>query len=673
MNTHVPYSCDIVLPVYNGLTYVRNCIESLLTHTPSTLYRLHIIDDASDGATWAYLQQMTAAYNHFSLHRNTENLGFLKSCNKGMALGEAPFVLLLNSDVIVTPGWLETLTSCAEQDKKIAAVNPLSNHAANLSLPIATGLNFLDMHDYLSHHAPREAADVVTNVGFCLLLRRIALAEVGLFDEIYDRGYCEESDLCMRLTTSGWRTVVAMNCYVYHKGSGSFSDRDARYAKNRAIFDSRWKTEYLRQFALFRKANPLDMARILFEAESRWSPIPSLRITYRALRRSFAQKSWRPFFITFLRGLRSAIRARRTLVSDDYFTRFRSTSKTALSVTYVLPTLSLAGGVLSVIQLVNELTLAGVEARIATLSIDLDVKDWPLFTAPILYGSSRELLDNFPQSDIAVATHWTTARHIAEVLNRGKASHSVYFLQDYESWFYPDSKMKMRKRVLATYKQISHKIVKSDWLAHMLGRIGYATVKIPLGMNLDIFYPRRVAKSKHPVVMAMARSSTPWRGYTDAVESLRLVKQQYPHVEIVLFGDAVPADTLPFAATITGSITNQNALAELYSYADIFLDASTFQGFGRPALEAMACGTACVLTNVGGVNEYARHEQNCLLAAPHNPETLAASISRLIEDLSLRQHLVHAGLATAKDYCHRREARDTLQYFKRLMEQTNGQ
>ena len=99
-------------------------------------------------------------------------------------------------------GWLGRLLACA--DTNIASVNPLTNHASQISIPIAPSANFISMDRTIRKLSQRQYPDVVTGVGFCMLLRRSALDDVGLFDEIYGHGYCEESDLCMRLTTKGF-------------------------------------------------------------------------------------------------------------------------------------------------------------------------------------------------------------------------------------------------------------------------------------------------------------------------------------------------------------------------------------------------------------------------------------------------------------------------------------
>ena len=653
--------CDIVLPVYNGLTYVSDCIASIIDNSGECPYRLFIIDDCSDYLTNAHLTKLSKTYSQIILHRNSENLGFVKSCNIGIALGEAPYVVLINSDVIVTSGWLSRLLRCAESDTRIASVNPLTNYASNINIPMAPGANFYGMDEVLSNNSPTNYPNVVTGVGFCMLLRRSALDEVGLFDEVYGRGYCEESDLCMRLTTHGYRTVVADNVYIFHKGRATFTDRGERYKHNREIFDSRWGREYKRQFQTFLSENPLKSVRDLFSLKQQWDPEPSMRETYRCMRGRIRQRQYLKVIREVAWGIRNFLAAKRDTVTTDSVARV--TRPNRLRVTYVLHNLSIAGGVLSVVQLVDELILLGVEARIVALREYMEIYDWKFFTRPIVFRSASELVANFPESDIAVATHWTTVPWVTDAVKIGRVGASIYFIQDYEGWFFPEEDKESRKSVGKTYDLIELKIVKSDWLKGLLTKDGHCAVKIPLGMDLKLFYPRDVKKADHPVVMAMTRPRTPRRGFPHVMEALRQVKEAVPEVEIVLFGDDLSSQNIPFAYRDERIITDQNRLAELYSSADVFLDGSDFQGFGRTALEAMACGAGCVLTSVGGVTEYSHDGKNCLLVPPQKPEFFAKAIIRILKDDHLAQRLVQGGFETIKAYCHKREAKETLKFF----------
>ena len=195
---------------------------------------------------------------------------------------------------------------------------------------------------------------------------------------------------------------------------------------------------------------------------------------------------------------------------------------------------------------------------------------------------------------------------------------------------------------------------------------GYETHKITLGMDLGRFYPRMIKKDR-PTVMAMVRPKTPRRGFQTTIDAIAQIKQAMPETEIILFGDRFLRNhSIPFPYRDEGIVTDQDRLAVLYSESDVFIDGSDFQGFGRCGLEAMACGAACVLTEVGGVTEYARHNDNALLVPPKQPKALSGAALRILNDSKLKQALVQKGYETARRFCHKREARDTLVYFEQF-------
>lgn len=661
-----PASCDLILPVYNSLTQVRACIASIFTNTDDKLYKLWVINDDSDAVTTAYLDYIAVNFPQIELINNENNLGFLKSCNKAMQLGQAEYVLLLNSDVIVSPNWLANMLQCANSDKLIASVNPLTNSAAQIEIIMQPGNHFLDMNWRLQEYFNNKitAIDVVTGVGFCLLLRRTALQEVGLFDEIYGHGYCEESDLCMRLTTRGYRTVVTPNVYVYHQGQASFGSNHQLYEQNRKIFDQRWRAEYKRQFSAFKRRNPLKEINLLFHSSKRWQPQPVIWTFYRILTANWHKKQILAMMLNSLRAIKQLSQAFSSK-PDANLVNY-NTKPDQLKITYLVNKLVISGGVLSIIQLVNGLILLGVEARIATLFVDPALKHWQLLTAPMVFRNQLELINNLPSTDIVVATHWSTANWAAQIQSQQPNTKSVYYLQDYEAWFSTEHKHK--SVVIESYKLIPHKIVTSNWLKQLLAQDGYNSHKICIGVDIACFYPRPVLPKSKLIILTMARPGTPWRGFNTAMQALSIVKQQYPQVEIILFGDnQLHKQNISFAYQDEGLITEPNYLARLYSTADIFLDASDYQGFGRLSLEAMACNTACVLTSEGGINEYAKHEYNCLQAAPQQPQAFAQAIIRLLQDSNLRTQLAWQGLQTVQNYNTDLEAQITYDYFNSLV------
>jgi O-antigen biosynthesis protein len=223
---------DVIVPVYRGLDDTRRCVLSVLNSAVKTPYRLVIINDASpDPEVTLWLRSIQAQHSEvIELLENPENLGFVGTVNRGMALHEDRDVLLLNSDAEVANNWLDRLQVAAYSDTKVATVTPFSNNATICSYPEFCKDNELPIdHDTASldqHFAQvntGQVVDVPTGVGFCMYIRRDALNEIGLFDTAnFGKGYGEENDFCCRASTAGWRNLHALDVFVRHAGGVSF-------------------------------------------------------------------------------------------------------------------------------------------------------------------------------------------------------------------------------------------------------------------------------------------------------------------------------------------------------------------------------------------------------------------------------------------------------------------
>ncbi len=359
-------------------------------------------------------------------------------------------------------------------------------------------------------------------------------------------------------------------------------------------------------------------------------------------------------------------RWRRELGQGRTITAPASVPEDALRVTYVLPQLRLSGGALVVVELVNELRELGVDARIATLRDQRDVYRTRFLERPMVFESVDDMLRRSPEVDVAVATHWSTAAWVRDLVARGRAAHAAYFVQDYESWFYAESDTATRQAVRDSYGLIDAKIVTSDWLGDLLAHEGHSSRKVTPGLDLDVFYPRPDERAPRPTVLALARPRTPRRGFDTVVETLRLVRDRVPGVDIVLFGEKLGRMPLPFPYRGEGVITGQDHLARVYRRAWVHFDGSDFQAFGRVALEAMACGTPSVLTDVGGVHEYARDGENCLLVPSGDAGAAADALVHVLREPRLLDRLRACGLATVRDYSIRQKAREMRAFFDEL-------
>jgi hypothetical protein len=145
-----------------------------------------------------------AIHPHVELMRNERNLGFTGTANRGMGLSRRD-VVLLNSDTIVTDGWLEALLRCAASDPSIGTITPWSNNAEILSYPRfcvnnawPAGADPAPLARAFARAAVPSYPDLPTGVGFCFFVRRAMLDAIGGFDAAFGAGYGEENDLHAR-------------------------------------------------------------------------------------------------------------------------------------------------------------------------------------------------------------------------------------------------------------------------------------------------------------------------------------------------------------------------------------------------------------------------------------------------------------------------------------------
>jgi GT2 family glycosyltransferase/glycosyltransferase involved in cell wall biosynthesis len=258
--------------VYNAHDDVVRCVASVRARTGGD-YRLVLIDDGStDTRIGDFFKQLESEVSErLVLLRNNRNLGFVGTANRGMQFGKGD-VVLLNSDTIVTSGWLGRLQRCAASDSSIATVTPFSNNAEICSFPVFCRNNPIPEDPELVAAALGAAAmprypDIPTAVGFCMLIRRTVIERLGGFDEAFGRGYGEENDFCMRAARAGFRNVLCDDAYVVHAGGKSFTDAKASLTRSNIEVLLRRHPDYNLEIARFIERDPLRPMRQLAVSE----------------------------------------------------------------------------------------------------------------------------------------------------------------------------------------------------------------------------------------------------------------------------------------------------------------------------------------------------------------------------------------------------------------------
>lgn len=247
---------DIVVPIYNAFAFTQKCLASVYENT-DVAYELFLIDDCStDERVAALLDDLAgrdkpANLKQLHIIRNEANLGFIQSVNKAMALGKN-HVVLLNTDTEVPTGWLRRLAGPVLENPQIASVTPRSNSATICSFPIfcednelPEGLGVAEVDTVFAAYGGSRLLELPTGVGFCMLLNRTCLTELGAFDVVYGKGYGEENDWCMRVRQAGYKNVMVPNLFVYHKHGVSFAEhtdkgKAARIQENLDLLSDRY-------------------------------------------------------------------------------------------------------------------------------------------------------------------------------------------------------------------------------------------------------------------------------------------------------------------------------------------------------------------------------------------------------------------------------------------------
>ncbi|ROS72300.1 GT2 family glycosyltransferase [Curtobacterium sp. PhB130] len=224
----------IVVPVYDDLPGLERCVEALLETVDFSVDRVLLANDVGPNVDTIErrLLELVADHPGFEYTRNERNLGFVGNCNRAVLELDRTGndVLLLNSDTVPLPGFLDEMTAVLAEDDSIGVVCARSDNATIASFPYArrnpranlAPRRTRELHGRVKYLLPRFSLAPVA-MGFCFLIRRETIDRFGLFDEVFSPGYGEENDFCLRINEHGYTAALANHALVLHTGSTSFS------------------------------------------------------------------------------------------------------------------------------------------------------------------------------------------------------------------------------------------------------------------------------------------------------------------------------------------------------------------------------------------------------------------------------------------------------------------
>lgn len=245
---------SIVIPVYNQFEYTYGCVKSIIENTPEVRYEIIVADDVSTDAT----TEISRIIPNARVVRNEENLRFLRNCNHAAAFARGEYILFLNNDTQVTPGWLSALVELMERDERTGMVGSKLVFAdgrlqeaggilwqdgrawnyGRLDNPGAPEYNYVRETDYIS--------------GAAIMIRAGLWREIGGFDERYVPAYNEDSDLAFEVRKHGYKVMYQPKSMVIHfegvsNGTDTASGQKAYQIANVEKFREKWKDELAKE------------------------------------------------------------------------------------------------------------------------------------------------------------------------------------------------------------------------------------------------------------------------------------------------------------------------------------------------------------------------------------------------------------------------------------------
>lgn len=606
--------CDVIIPVYKSPEWVKLCIYALFKNTnEKVLGTVYLVNDCDDELTKNCLNNLADKYPKIKILKNEKNLGFIKTTNKGLKESKADYALLLNTDCIIAENTISKLIKHIEKNKKIGLICPISSNAANLTLEMFEGYSYMQMDKLLERKFSGMCFDACTVVGNCLLITRECLDKTGYLDEAYGTGYGEETDYQFKAMKHGFEAKVAIDTYVFHKSEVSFGtskEKQEKLNKNRQLFFSRWGGEYNRLMEKYIKNDPIKYIND--------------NITEKDKKLDFE-------FLTYLIGF-----------SQN------------------------AGGVHTVVDMINYLSINGVNCNI--IYSFFNKYDEILLFKPIEIENLKKFNFNKIVSTLYYSTYF--CKNIAEKYNVPL----IYFAQGYEPYFENGADYGVAE---LSYKLPDKILTVSEYLKNRyMDMFATDSVVIDNGINYDLLFHNNNNNKIKTITFTLRNN--PLKGDFILIDLIKKISQKYTNLEINIMysNDKI---VFPFNDNQTIKINkymgplSRKEIASILQNSDIFIDASFTEGFGLMALEAMAAGNIPIVSNSGGICEYIEHEENgFIIDDVNNIYHYIEILDRLINDNKLYKEIKANCEKTAKEYDYDKIVDSYIKFFRKEIKIKNN-
>ena len=571
---------NVVIPSYNDLDVLVPCLNSIAETTDPKLVKVIVVDDYCQPGHRKELKKLEN--EQVSVIFREKNGGFAKAVNTGLeATNTKQDVVLLNSDIVAHPGWIEGLQYGAYEfgvDTGIVGPKLLYPDGKIQSAGSYRNTEATEWFDHYyrfadANYGPANVPHYVqAATGACMYIKREFIRNVGILDDKFQFAF-EDVDWCLRGWEAGYRTLYFPSATLTHVES-------ATRPKNKTL-----------------------------------APKEKQSVEY------FWQK-WGDWF------------DKRNVKTHDGKTK----------IIFVLQTMGLSGGIKIVFEHAERLAARGFVVEVWGMDlhgVPWDVSDGVKIRTFKNYDRLGAALE--PQEAIKVATWWETAFPVW--LASVRKGIPVYFIQEFETWFYPNDVV-AQASVVSCYRKEFKNMTTSQYNLGEINALGLKATAVPCGYD-DVTYKvlPKVEREKS-VLLALGRRFFQ-KNFTMTLKAWQALGDGRP--DMWLFGIEPDMAKMDKKIRYITKPSNEE-VNKLYNQATVMAQTSRHEGFSLPILEAMAAGCPVVCTDAHGNRDFCVDGQNCLMVEHDDIEGMKKAIAKLFKDKALRDRLSKAGIQTAKNY-----------------------
>lgn len=243
---------SIIILSFNSPELIRQTLDSVLAYSFHPQLEVIVVDNNSTTETVSLLQ---AYQDRVKIIFNSKNYGFAKGNNLGLKKATGDYLVLLNNDVIVTPGWLGRLLFHLRHQPEIGLVGPVTNSIGNEAKidinyrPSDINDIFKQAREYTASHWG-ETLELRNIAAFCWIMSRQTYQKIGGLDEQFGKGMFEDDDYCRRIIDSGKKILISDDVFIHHFGGASFKQlQSVEYQKifeeNKKKFEEKWHSKWV--------------------------------------------------------------------------------------------------------------------------------------------------------------------------------------------------------------------------------------------------------------------------------------------------------------------------------------------------------------------------------------------------------------------------------------------